>query len=142
MKITNVKTIITAPARLNLVVVKIETSEPGLFGLGCATFAWRSLVVQSILDNYLKPFLIGRDPQRIEDIWQQSAVSGYWRNGPEFNNALSGVDIWIWLSLISEYKNGVVSIRRCRRFFRAVRNRRAHMCIRMKSRAGGSISTR
>ncbi len=96
MKITNIKTIITAPAKLNLVIVKIETSEPGLYGLGCATFAWRSLAVQAVLDNYLKPFLTGKDPQRIEDIWQQCAASGYWRNGPELNNALSGIDMALW----------------------------------------------
>jgi mannonate dehydratase len=96
MKITSVSTIITAPAKLNLVVVKIETSEPGLYGLGCATFAWRALAVKTILDHYFRPFLVGRDPQKIEDIWQQCAVSGYWRNGPEFNNALSGIDMALW----------------------------------------------
>lgn len=31
--ITNVKTILTAPGGIDLVVVKIETNEPGLYGL-------------------------------------------------------------------------------------------------------------
>ena len=35
--IRNIKTILTAPRGIDLVVVKVETSEPGLYGLGCAT---------------------------------------------------------------------------------------------------------
>jgi mannonate dehydratase len=94
--IRDVKAILTAPEGINLVVIKIETSEPGLYGLGCATFTQRYLTVASAIEDYLKPFLLGKDVHRIEDIWQTAMVSGYWRNGPEFNNALSGVDMALW----------------------------------------------
>src|SRR5262245_60722446 len=57
LKITDIKTILTAPARIRLVVVKVVTSEPGLYGLGCATFTQRARVVQTALDKFLKPFL-------------------------------------------------------------------------------------
>jgi mannonate dehydratase len=96
VKIRDIKTILTAPNGIRLVVVKVETTEPGLVGWGCATFTQRALVVQTALDQYLKPFLMGRDVDEIEDIWQSSYVSSYWRNGPVLFNAMSGVDIALW----------------------------------------------
>ena len=41
VKIRDVRAICTAPRNIDLVVVKIETTEPGLYGLGCATFTQR-----------------------------------------------------------------------------------------------------
>lgn len=96
VKIRNITTILTAPNRIRLVVVKVETTEPGLVGWGCATFTQRALVVQTALEQYLKPFLIGRNVDEIEDIWQSSYMSSYWRNGPVLFNAMSGVDLALW----------------------------------------------
>ncbi len=94
--ITDVRAICTAPDGIRLVVVKIETSDAGLWGVGCATFTQRPLAVVAAIEHYLRPFLVGRDPDDIEDIWQASFVSSYWRGGPVLNNAMSGVDEALW----------------------------------------------
>src|SRR5205085_10008412 len=96
LKITDISTILTAPNRIRLVGVKVMTSEPGLYGLGCATFTQRARVVETAVERYLKPFVLGKDPAQIEDLYQSAFVSSYWRNGPVLGNALSGVDMALW----------------------------------------------
>jgi len=96
LKITKVKAIATCPHGIELVVVKVETNEPGLYGIGCATFRQRAHAVVTAIDKSLNDFCVGKDVDNIEDIWQSTYQSSYWRNGPVLNNALSGLDQALW----------------------------------------------
>ncbi len=96
LKIKSVKAIPTCPHGIELIVVKVETTEPGLYGLGCATFRQRAHPVVSAVNDYLDDFCRNKDVDNIEDMWQTAYVSSYWRNGPVLNNALSGLDQALW----------------------------------------------
>jgi len=96
LRIAEVKVFVTQPAGSRLIVTKVLTTEPGLYGLGCATFTQRHRAVQAAIERHIGPLVTGRDPRDIEDIWQLCMVNGYWRNGPVLNNAVSGVDMALW----------------------------------------------
>ena len=94
--ITSVRAIATAPGGTALVVVRIDTNVPGLYGLGCATFTQRWKAVKTFVDEHLARLLIGRYPGDIGDLTRLAAFSGYWRGGPVTNNAISGIDQALW----------------------------------------------
>ncbi len=98
LRIRDVQVFLTQPRSpaCRLAVVKVLTSEPGLYGLGCATFTQRHRAVEAALRHHLGPFVIGKNPGNIEDLWHSMMFSGYWRNGPVLNNAISGIDMALW----------------------------------------------
>jgi mannonate dehydratase len=95
-KIKDISVIECQPAGVRLTVVKITTDQDGLYGYGCATFTQRADLVKPAVERYLKPFLMGKTTDRIEDIWQACYDSSYWKNGPVLNNAISGIDQALW----------------------------------------------
>ena len=94
--IKDVSVIATQPGGSRLIVVKITTDQAGLYGYGCGTFTQRADLVVAAVERYLKPLLMGRPADRIDDTWQMMYNSSYWRNGPVLNNAMIGVDQALW----------------------------------------------
>ncbi len=95
-RIKDISVIECEPNGVRLTVVKITTDQDGLYGYGCATFTQRADLVRPAVEKYLKPFLLNKTTDRIEDIWQSCYDSSYWKNGPVLNNAISGIDQALW----------------------------------------------
>jgi mannonate dehydratase len=94
-KITDIRCIRTR-ATGTWIVVKVLTDVDGLYGIGSAHDYNATGAVVAAIEEWIAPRLIGRDASRIEDIWQSTFTSGYWRSGPTLNVALAGVDIALW----------------------------------------------
>src|ERR1700709_2152807 len=69
-RIKDIRVIECQPAGSRLSVVKITTDQDVLYGLGWAPFPQRADLVKPAVDKYLKPLLMGKATDRIEDIWQ------------------------------------------------------------------------
>ena len=95
-RITRVRTFLCGPQGCPYLIVRVETDQPGLYGLGCASDPQRTLAVRCVLDDYLGPMLRGRDAGDIEDIHRLLLNSGYWRGGSIAGNALGAVDVALW----------------------------------------------
>jgi mannonate dehydratase len=94
MKIEAARVIVCSPGR-NFVTLKIPTDQ-GVYGIGDATLNGRELAVVSYLENHVLPCLLGKDPRRIEDIWQYLYRGAYWRRGPVTMSAIAAVDTALW----------------------------------------------
>ncbi len=82
--------------RYRWVFLKLITSEPGLHGIGTANNHFQTDAVIAALEKSLIPWLMGKDPARIEDLWQSAQYRTYWRNGPVNNNVLAAMDMALW----------------------------------------------
>ncbi len=97
LTIKDVKVITTSGGRnYRWVFLKVITSEPGLYGIGSANDNYQTQAVVSALEKHLKPWLIGKDPDRIEDLWQSATFKTYWRGGPVNNKVVGALDEALW----------------------------------------------
>ena len=90
-KIVAIETFLVPPRWL---FVRIETSE-GAVGWGEASLEGHAEAVVGAFEA-IRDRLIGCDPNRIEDAWQMLYRLGFYRGGPVFMSAISGVDQALW----------------------------------------------
>ena len=96
VKITDVKVIMTEVGRSRFCNVKVMTDEPGLYGVGDGNHAERVALVGQTVDEFLKPLVVGRSVDEIEDIWQTAYVAPYWRQDVDAFNAMAAIDGALW----------------------------------------------
>lgn len=95
MKITDIKTVVVNAQMRNWVFVKVETDQAGLYGWGEGTLEWKTRAVTGCVED-LKPMLVGRDPTRIEFLWQIMYRHSFWRLGIIGTTAISAIEQACW----------------------------------------------
>ena len=91
MKIVRLTTYQAAPRWLFL---KIETDE-GITGWGEPVIEGRAATVEAAVHE-LGDYLIGKDPARINDLWQVLYRGGFYRGGAILMSAMAGIDQALW----------------------------------------------
>lgn len=91
MKIVDITTVVVNARMRNWVFVKVQTDVAGLHGWGEATMEWKTRAVTGCIED-LKPMLIGRDPARIDFLWQILYRHSYFRLGAIGMTAISGIE--------------------------------------------------
>lgn len=91
MKITALKLFPVVPRWLFL---KIETDER-ICGWGEPVVEGHAHTVKAAVEE-MAYYLIGKDPLRIEDLWQTMYRTGFYRGGPVLMSAIAGIDQALW----------------------------------------------
>ena len=94
MKITDIQVCpVQAPGR-TLVPIVVETDE-GLTGVGEAGLQRRWKAIIGAVEH-IKKWLIGKDPMRIEHLWQEMFRGGFYPADRLIGSAISGIDVALW----------------------------------------------
>jgi len=91
MKIGNIELFKVPPRWLFL---KIETDE-GLVGWGEPIVEGKADTVKAAVEE-MGETILGKDPMRIEDLFQTLYRAGFYRGGPVLTSALSGIEQALW----------------------------------------------
>lgn len=74
--------------------LKIETDE-GIIGWGEPVIEGKAATVKAAVEELMQG-LIGKDPQHIEDHWNNMYRAGFYRGGPILMSAIAGIDQALW----------------------------------------------
>jgi galactonate dehydratase len=129
VKITAIKTLVVNAEMRNWIFVRVETSEPGLYGWGECSLEWKTRSVVGAVEDFA-PMIIGEDPTRIEHLYQKMYRQSFWRTGVIGLSAISGIEQACWDILGKSVNRGV-----CQLLGGAVRDR-----VRMYTHLGGGES--
>ena len=102
MKITDLKMYHIKPRWLFL---KIET-DAGICGWGEPVVEGRARTVETAINEF-RSILIGANPLQIEHLWQLMYRGTYYRGGPVFMSAISGIEQALW-DIKGKYYNAPV----------------------------------
>jgi galactonate dehydratase len=91
MKITEIRTVVVNAQMRNWIFVKVQTDVDGLHGWGEATMEWKTRAVVSCIED-MKPMIVGRDPARLDFLWQILYRHSYFRLGSIGMTAISGIE--------------------------------------------------
>ncbi len=91
MKIVEVNTYLVRP---RWAFVEIITDD-GITGWGEPVLEGHAMAVAACVDE-MSDYLIGNDPQNVEDIWATLYRAGFYRGGGVLMSAISGIDQALW----------------------------------------------
>ena len=83
-------------ASRNWLVIKLNTDNPKLFGLGDASAMEDEDEVKSIISSWTEKYLSGKDPLESEVLWTTLYHDPHARGGRLATTSLSGIDIALW----------------------------------------------
>ncbi|MGS2722663.1 galactonate dehydratase [Porticoccus sp. GXU_MW_L64] len=91
MKIQGIRLYPVAPRWMFLAI----DTDAGITGWGEPVIEGRAATVAAAVEE-LSCYLIGKDPRKINDIWQTLYRGGFYRGGPILMSAIAGIDQALW----------------------------------------------